>query len=185
LSPGGLGSSRCRATTGLPDPRPWLQVNSMTFVEYVERVVEKSKAFREAGICRIVAPDGWCALAAGWCFTARAAGLLVILVLQSVMTCTHFVAGMLCHAQRMHGGCECTRCCCPERMPLPTTALVVPHVLGAGRLARPATTASTLSCPGGPSISKKCGLRCVAAPHVRTQASLPVPPGPLQAPLRT
>jgi hypothetical protein len=34
-------------------------VNSMTFVEYVERVVEKSKAFREAGICRIVAPDGW------------------------------------------------------------------------------------------------------------------------------
>ncbi|PRW58727.1 lysine-specific demethylase 4A-like isoform X1 [Chlorella sorokiniana] len=31
----------------------------MTFVEYVERVVEKSKAFREAGICRIVAPDGW------------------------------------------------------------------------------------------------------------------------------
>lgn len=42
-------------------PPPLRQVNSMTFVEYVERVVEKSKAFREAGICRIVAPDGWCA----------------------------------------------------------------------------------------------------------------------------
>ena len=39
--------------------RPTLQeVNGMSFVEYVEKC-EKSKAFREAGICKIVAPDGW------------------------------------------------------------------------------------------------------------------------------
>jgi jumonji domain-containing protein 2 len=39
--------------------RPTLQeVNGMTFVEYVEKM-EKNKAFREAGICKIVAPDGW------------------------------------------------------------------------------------------------------------------------------
>lgn len=34
------------------------EVNGMTFVEYVEKV-EKQAAFREAGICKIVMPDGW------------------------------------------------------------------------------------------------------------------------------
>lgn len=34
------------------------EVNSMTFVEYVEKL-EKQKGFREAGVCKIVAPDGW------------------------------------------------------------------------------------------------------------------------------
>jgi hypothetical protein len=34
------------------------EVNSMSFVEYVERL-EKQKGFREAGVCKIVAPDGW------------------------------------------------------------------------------------------------------------------------------
>ena len=39
--------------------RPTLaDVTGLTFAEYVDKL-EKSKAFREAGICKIVAPDGW------------------------------------------------------------------------------------------------------------------------------
>ncbi|KAL4425515.1 hypothetical protein ABPG75_009531 [Micractinium tetrahymenae] len=39
--------------------RPTLaEVHGSSFVEYVEKL-ERSKAFREAGICKIVAPDGW------------------------------------------------------------------------------------------------------------------------------
>lgn len=39
--------------------RPTLaEVQGSSFVEYVEKL-ERSKAFREAGICKIVVPEGW------------------------------------------------------------------------------------------------------------------------------
>lgn len=50
-------------TAGVPECpvfHPTLHdVTSTTFVEYIERLERTSKAFREAGVCRIVAPDGW------------------------------------------------------------------------------------------------------------------------------
>lgn len=49
-------------TKGAPECpvfRPTLaEVHGSSFVEYVEKL-ERSKAFREAGICKIVAPEGW------------------------------------------------------------------------------------------------------------------------------
>lgn len=65
--------------------RPTLHdVNAMSFVEYVEKVVEKTKAFQEAGICRIVAPDGWCGAAA-----AAAAGRAALLCQTQQGACMH------------------------------------------------------------------------------------------------
>lgn len=51
--------SSLKGATECPVFHPTIQeVNGMTFVEYVERL-ERQKSFREAGICKIVAPDGW------------------------------------------------------------------------------------------------------------------------------